>query len=88
MIEKVRIKKHQQPKIEQWCKALEVSESRFVEDAITFYLRHLEGKQQIINPNIATVPTSLSGRDYLDYPDTAPMIITEDPDDFDGGIEL
>ena len=57
MVDKVRIKKYQQPKVKQWSQALEIPESRFVEDAITFYIRHLEGKQQIdINP-ITVNPT-------------------------------
>ena len=44
MADKVRIKKYQQPKVKQWSNALEVPETRFVEDAVNFYLQHLEGK--------------------------------------------
>lgn len=80
MVDKVRIKKFQQPKVKQWSKALEIPESRFVEDAVTFYIRYLEGKQQIdINP-ITVNPT----------PETQEQLgeDIENLDDFTGGIEL
>ena len=80
MIEKVRLKKHQKPKIEEWCKALEITESRFVEDAITFYLRQLEGKTAI-TPIAFSVPIS-------EHANLVPVVMTEDVEDFDGGIDL
>jgi hypothetical protein len=86
--DKIRIKKHQKPKVEQWCEALEITESRFVEDAIGFYLRYLEGKYPVvpINPVISpvisreVVPTILHT--------TSTLIETDDPQEFDGGLEL
>jgi hypothetical protein len=82
MVDKVRIKKAQQPRIEQWCKVLEITESRFVEDAITFYLRNLEGKQTTV-PVFLEIPTQIPN-------DTAHDSIEdiEDPEDYDGGIDL
>jgi hypothetical protein len=85
MVDKVRIKKYQQPKVKQWSDALEVPESRFVEDAVNFYLRHLEGKlQQDIIPVTATEitpPTTVVNTDVADDED-------DSLDDFTGGIEL
>jgi hypothetical protein len=86
--DKVRIKKSQKPKVEQWCEALEITQSRFVEDAIAFYLRYLEGKYPVvpINPVVSSmvfqevVPVTVQ---------TIPTPIeTDDPEDYDGGLEL
>ena len=85
MVDKVRIKKYQQPKVKQWSQALEIPESRFVEDAITFYIRYLEGKQQIdINPitvNPTLVPVMEESQEQLGED-------IENLDEFTGGIEL
>jgi hypothetical protein len=82
--DKIRIKKSQKPKVEQWCEALEITESRFVEDAIAFYLRYLEGKYPVvpINPvvNQESVPISTQK--------IATPIESDDPEEFDGGLEL
>ena len=40
MVDKVRIKKYQQTEVKQWSNALEGPETRFVEDAVNFYLKH------------------------------------------------
>ncbi len=80
--DKIRIKKYQQSKVEQWCKALDIPESRFVEDAINLYVRHLEGKSPIITTvlrNEASLPIT---------PDTPDTPVIEDEENFDGGIEL
>ena len=85
MVDKVRIKKYQQPKVKQWSKALEIPESRFVEDAISFYIRYLEGKQQIdINPitvNPTPVPVMEESQEQLGED-------IENLEEFTGGIEL
>lgn len=80
MVDKVRIKKYQQPKVKQWSQALEIPESRFVEDAVTFYIRYLEGKQQIDITSITVNPA----------PETQEQLgeDIENLDDFTGGIEL
>jgi hypothetical protein len=82
MVDKVRIKKAQQPRIELWCRVLEITESRFVEDAIAFYLRNLEGKPQITVaiPESTTQPTTEIVRDSIED--------IEEPEDYDGGIDL
>ena len=86
--DKIRIKKNQKPKVEQWCEALEITESRFVEDAIAFYLRYLEGKYPVvpINPVVSPV-ISQEVVPVLPQP-TSTLIETDDPEEFDGGIEL
>ncbi|MBW4636026.1 MAG: hypothetical protein KME30_30325 [Iphinoe sp. HA4291-MV1] len=86
-VEKVRIKKYQQPKVQEWCEALLLTESRFVEDAIAFYLRFLEGKYPVV-PTIPVATTaSLNG--HLEQPEAKPVVIeTDDPEEFDGGIDL
>ena len=85
MVDKVRIKKFQQPKVKQWSKALEIPESRFVEDAITFYTRYLEGKQRIdINPitvNSTPVAVMEEAQEQLSEE-------IENLEDFTGSIEL
>lgn len=84
--EKIRIKKYQQPKVELWCQALEINESRFVEDAITFYVRYLEGK----HPVTPTIPiVNQTGKTYEPITQQAtPVIDSDDPDEFDGGLDL
>jgi hypothetical protein len=86
--DKVRIKKSQKPKVEQWCEALEITESRFVEDAITFYLRYLEGKYPVV-PTIPIVSPVISQEVVPVTVQTMPVTIeTDDPEDYDGGLEL
>ena len=85
--DKIRIKKYQKPKVQEWCEALNLSESRFVEDAIGFYVRFLEGKHPIV-PTIS-VPTTASLNGYQQPTEVKPVVIeTDDPDEFDGGIDL
>ncbi|NJO62524.1 MAG: hypothetical protein HC836_31140 [Richelia sp. RM2_1_2] len=87
MVDKVRIKKYQQSKVKQWSEALEVPETRFIEDAVNFYLRHLDGKLQLDNPT--KIPIILE-------PTINTLIVPEDDDiedddnleNFTGGIEL
>ncbi len=81
MVDKVRIKKYQQPKVKQWSQALEIPESRFVEDAVTFYIRYLEGKQQIDITSITPVPVMEESQEQLGED-------IEDLEEFTGGIEL
>jgi hypothetical protein len=86
--DKIRIKKNQKPKVEQWCEALEITESRFVEDAITFYLRYLEGKYPVVPVNPVISPVI-----YREVVPITPSIAsrtieTDDPEEFDGGLEL
>ena len=83
MVDKVRIKKYQQTKVKQWSNALEVPETRFVEDAVNFYLKHLEGKLQLdLTPTPVSHPTAPVKIE--------PEIADDDDslDDFTGGIEL
>ncbi len=85
MVDKVRIKKYQQPKVKQWSDALEVPETRFVEDAVNFYLKHLEGKLQLdLTPTVIAQPTaSVKIKPEIDDGDADDSL-----DDFTGGIEL
>lgn len=86
--DKIRIRKHQKSKVEQWCEALEITESRFVEDAIAFYLRYLEGKYPVVPTNPVISPV-ISQEVVPITPSTASTTIeTDDPEEFDGGIEL
>jgi hypothetical protein len=86
--DKIRIKKHQKSKVEQWCEALEITESRFVEDAIAFYLRYLEGKYPVV-PTIPIVSPVVSQEIVpIALPATSTPIETDDPEDYDGGLEL
>ena len=84
--DKVRIKKHQKPKVEQWCEALEITESRFVEDAIAFYLRYLEGKYPVVPVN--PVISSVISKESVPVTVQTTSIETDDPEEFDGGLEL
>ena len=84
--DKIRIKKSQKPKVEQWCGALEITESRFVEDAITFYLRFLEGKYPSV-PIISTISPALP-QQTISAIQPSPVPMSDDPEEFDGGLEL
>ncbi|MBD2342204.1 hypothetical protein H6G64_35385 [Calothrix sp. FACHB-156] len=85
--DKIRIKKYQQEKVEQWCEALEINESRFVEDAITFYVRYLEGKHPL-TPTIPIINSTIQNN-ISPTIETKPLIIESDnPEDFDGGLDL
>jgi hypothetical protein len=84
MVDKVRVKKRHQERIAQWSKVLEIPESRVVEDAIDFYLKYLEGK-----PNqgyTATIPILETTHNPQMIPDNIEDI--DDPEDYDGGIDL
>lgn len=84
--DKVRIKKSQKPKVEQWCEALEITESRFVEDAITFYLRYLEGKHPVVPVN--PIASQIIPQEFAPIRPVAPPIESDDPEEYDGGLEL
>ncbi len=86
MADKIRIKKRQKPRVEEWCKALEITESRFAEDAIAFYLRYLEGK----NPVVPTIPIVSPVVSQKTVPVALPAtsIESDDPEEYDGGLEL
>ena len=85
MVDKVRIKKYQQTKVKQWSNALEVPETRFVEDAVNFYLKHLEGKLQLVDDSTPVTPYKA-----VIEPNTADDSNDDDDslEDFTGGIEL
>ncbi|MBW4635944.1 MAG: hypothetical protein KME30_29905 [Iphinoe sp. HA4291-MV1] len=86
-VEKVRIKKYQQPKVQEWCEALLLTESRFVEDAIAFYLRFLEGKYPVVPITPVATTASLNGR--IESVEVKSVVIeSDDPEEFDGGIDL
>ncbi|KOP27290.1 hypothetical protein AMR41_05845 [Hapalosiphon sp. MRB220] len=77
--DKIRIRKSILPKVKQWCQSLEVSESEFVHEALTHYIRFLSGK-----------PT---GSNIVEFPSIEPCVETTEPEDidvdnFDGGIAL
>ncbi|MCP6763273.1 MAG: hypothetical protein NHB32_31860 [Fischerella sp. CENA71] len=79
--DKIRIRKNIRSKVEMWCKSLEVSESEFVHEALTHYIRFLSGKPTGSNivyfPSIETsVETCVEQLEEIDV------------DDFDGGIAL
>ncbi|GAB1539516.1 hypothetical protein NUACC21_21830 [Scytonema sp. NUACC21] len=84
-IDKVRIKKYQQSKVEELSQALDIPVAKFIEDAIGFYLRYLDGKQPIM-----TTVESISqvNQNEIKQPQEAIVIDVDNPDDFDGGIEL
>ncbi|MUG99778.1 hypothetical protein F7734_48905 [Scytonema sp. UIC 10036] len=84
-VDKVRIKKYQQSKVEQWSQALDIPVAKFIEDAIGFYLRYLEGKQ----PVVTTVESvNLVNQNEQKQPVEVTVVDVEEPEDFDGGIEL
>ncbi|MEM7716812.1 MAG: hypothetical protein AAF349_25205, partial [Cyanobacteria bacterium P01_A01_bin.68] len=70
------IKKYQQSKVAHWAKVLEIPESKFLEDAINFYLRHLALKEQV-NCFPALVPIQFEEVEDI-----------ENSELFTGGIEL
>ncbi|MFL9458077.1 hypothetical protein AB0756_39570 [Tolypothrix campylonemoides VB511288_2] len=89
-IDKIRIKKYQQPKIEQWSQALDIPVTKFIEDAINFYTRYLDGKQPVTTVEPVTTIEPVS---QVSLSEQKPLIETtvidvDEPDDFDGGIEL
>ncbi len=84
--DKIRIKKNQKPKVQQWCEALEITESRFVEDAIAFYLRYLEGKYPVVPVNPVVSP--VISQEIVPITPPAPPIESDDPEEYDGGLEL
>jgi hypothetical protein len=86
--DKIRIKKHQKPKVEQWCEALEITESRFVEDAIAFYLQYLEGKYPVVPVNPVISPVISQENVPIMLQKIPTTIETDDPEEFDGGLEL
>ncbi|MEC4813775.1 MAG: hypothetical protein SAK29_10975 [Scytonema sp. PMC 1069.18] len=84
-VDKVRIKKYQQSKVEQWSQALDIPVAKFIEDAIGFYLRYLEGKQPVVTTVESVSQVNLN---EIKQPQEAIVIDVDNPDDFDGGIEL
>lgn len=76
-IEKIRVRKYLQGKVEHWAQALEISESEFLQEAIKFYIRHLEGGTQQM-PNVSTVKQKV----YVNLPEV------ENEEDFTGDIDL
>ncbi|MBE9038119.1 hypothetical protein [aff. Roholtiella sp. LEGE 12411] len=81
--DKIRIKKYQHQRVDQWCEVLGIPDSRFVEDAINFYLQYLEGKQPTALPVMQYLPLSSNP-----FQETVEPIDTEDPDEYQGGISL
>lgn len=79
-IEKARVPKSLQPKVEVWSKSLDISESEFVKEAIRFYVRYLEGKVPVIDSQLPVSP----------IPETEPVQATEDisDEDFTGDLDL
>lgn len=83
-VDKVRIKKYQQSKVEQWSQALDIPVAKFIEDAIGFYLRYLDGKQPVM-----TTVESISQVNQNEQKQQEVIVIdVDEPSDFDGGIEL
>lgn len=76
--DKIRIRKSIRSKVEIWCQSLEVSESEFVHEALTHYIRFLSGKPTL--SNIVKFPSIESSVEEID--------IDTDIDNFDGGIAL
>lgn len=82
--DKVRIKKFLRPEIEEWCKALDIPPTRFIDDAIIFYLRHLKGVPIAIStPALTPTPSTQPEQQQVKVEQLDP-----DEEDFDGGIEL
>ncbi len=93
--DKIRIKKYQHQKVEQWCEVLGIPDSRFVEDAINFYLQYLEGRQptappviQFLSSDPSTAPPVIQFLSSDPSQETVEPIDTEDPDEYQGGISL
>jgi hypothetical protein len=84
-VDKVRIKKYQQSKVEQWSQALDIPVAKFIEDAIGFYLRYLDGKQPVVT-TIESV-SQVNHNEQKQSVETT-VIDVDEPEDFDGGIEL
>ncbi len=75
--DKIRIRKSIYPKVQMWCQSLEVSESEFVHEALTHYIRFLSGK-----PTGSNIVEFSSVETCVEQPEDI------DIDDFDGGIAL
>jgi hypothetical protein len=56
MIEKVRIAKDLQASVEEWSQALDTTPAKFVNEAIRFYIRYLQGYV----PSTLTTPQATS----------------------------
>lgn len=81
--DKVRIKKRLHERIDRWLQALDIPATNFVEDALDFYLRHLEGKLQLdITPDKPLISVSPVVETDVEDDDDDSL------DDFTGGIEL
>lgn len=83
-VDKVRIKKYQQSKVEQWSQALDIPVTKFIEDAINFYTRYLDGKQ----PVTTLEPVNQVSQSEQKSQQVVTVVDVEEPEDFDGGIEL
>jgi len=81
--EKIRIRKYQQLKIDKWCDALEIPNARFVEDAINFYLRHLDGKAPMLSLTSSSPIQNSEVKTIIDESNSLDNL-----EDFHGCIEL
>ncbi|MBW4457409.1 MAG: hypothetical protein KME55_34780 [Nostoc indistinguendum CM1-VF10] len=81
--DKIRIKKYQHQRVDQWCEAFGIPDRRFVEDAINFYLQYLEDKQLTPLPVMQSLPLSSNP-----LQETVELSDTEDPEEYQGGISL
>lgn len=84
MADKIRIRKSIRPKVELWSGSLEVSESEFVHEALTHYIRFLEGKPT--GSNVIGFPLSLQNANITDASEESEPGIIED--ESDGGFAL
>lgn len=86
-VDKVRIKKYQSSKVQKWCAALQIPESRFVEDSINFYVRFLEDGQTPVIPPFSSASVTT---EQIEVDDNE-SLIDDTENDFEnhtGGIDL
>ena len=84
MADKIRIRKSIRPKVELWSGSLEVSESEFVHEALTHYIRFLEGKPT--GSNVINLPLQLQNADIVNTSEESESAIVKD--ESDGGFAL
>jgi hypothetical protein len=82
-IVQVRLRKKLLPKIEQWSAALDITETEFVHEALTHYIRFLSGIPT--GSNVVALTVAEAQEEKVN----SALLETEmDVEDYDGGIAL
>lgn len=84
-IERVRLRKKLIPKIEQWSAALDISETEFVHEALTHYIRFLSGIPT--GSNVIRFPLTDKEEEQQCY-ESKPPLAEMSVEEYDGGIAL